>query len=81
MCFIIYQTTIYYLIIHNDLRVSLLLNNTQQCAFRRIHQATIYYLIIHSTVCLDEFIKLLFLDNSNAFSFLIIIHQALWPKG
>ena len=65
----------------NSSKYYLLLNNTQQCAFRRIHQTTIYYLIIHDNVRLDEFIKLLFLDNSNAFSFLINTHQALWPNG
>ena len=65
----------------NSSNYYLLLNNTRQCAFRRIHQTTIYYLIIHDNVRLDEFIKLLFLDNSNAFSFLIIIHKALWSNG
>ena len=63
------KTTIYYLIIHSNMRLD------------EFIKTTIYYLIIHNNVRLDEFIKLLFLDNGNAFSLLIIIHQALWPNG
>ena len=71
------------LIKHNNVRLDefiKLLNNTQQCAFRRIHQTTIYYLIIYDNVRLDEFIKLLFLDNNGAFRFLVF-NQLLWPNG
>ena len=71
--------TIY--VFHYSSNYYLLLNNTRRSTCFTIHQTTIYYLIIHDDLRVSLFIKLLFLDNSNAFSFLIIIHQALWPNG
>ena len=62
------KTTIYYLIIHDNVRLD------------EFIKTTIYYLIIHDNVRLEEFIKLLFLNNNSAFRFLII-YQALWPNG
>ena len=51
------------------------------------HYSSNYYLLLNNTrsnkvddLRVSLFIKLLFLDNSSAFRFLII-YQALWPNG
>ena len=65
----------------NSSNYYLLLNNTRLINSNLMNNETRRSSCIIKNVRLDEFINLLFLDNSNAFSFLIIIHQALWPNG